>query len=175
MDDRLYIGADNGVSGAMAAIFNDRIIKVSLTPTVEMGTHRRLDCRGIVDWIYDCIPKLAQVTAHEDIRLVVEQAQKNPGFGCKTNYSQGASHGQWMAICELEELKHHYVNPKTWQSVVFKDFRGLAKKNTKGASIEAVKRNFPGQFKAFTFKNKYEQEAICDAICIALWAQRTCL
>lgn len=171
----LYVGADNGVSGAMAAIYEDQIVQVSLTPVVSMGSHRRLDCQGIIGWLETAggIKNFQRAIPTDEFVLVIEQAQKNPGFGCKTNYSQGVSHGQWMAICELQNLKHHYVNPKTWQSVVFKDFRGLAKGNTKGASVEAVKRNFPQWVKTHQFKNKAEQEAICDAICIALWAQRT--
>lgn len=171
--NRLYIGADNGVSGAMAAIHDDQILKVSFTPIVEIGTHRRLDAGGIVKWIDDAACRLNKRIPTDQITLTIEQAQKNPGFGTKTNYSQGVSHGQWMAIAELTYLKHHYVNPKTWQSVVFKDFRGIAKGNTKGAAIEAVKRNFPSQFKTLIFKNQAEREAICDAICIALWAQRS--
>lgn len=161
MTDAVIIGIDNGISGALIALDVSRnmVVHTSKTPLREIGKDRSIDQKELAGLIAKwCEP-------YSNAAIIFEQGQKFPGFGCKGNFSNGYSFGVVHTIAELSGLPYRIVNPQTWQKWAFQDMRGLKKGNTKGASYEYVKRNYPN------FQTTKSNDGVNDAICMGAYGR----
>lgn len=140
---KIYVGIDNNPSGAVAHLFPDhRQATVVDMPTFSLGG---LDCVDEVAlWERYIEPHMPNVF------VIFEQGQKNPLFGTKGNYTNGASFRAVHAMLRLMRVRHQLVNPKTWQKVMFKDVPlgqipkvGKDSKETKDASVYVARNLFP--------------------------------
>lgn len=154
----IYMGIDNGISGGFGVVNSEkRLISFGLIPTSKVGKETEIDLLKLKEII-----KMFGVTF-----VALEQGQKQPRFGCKGNYSAGYSYGRVSGMLETIQMPRVFLNPKTWQPVIFKDMRGYVsggKNDTKSLSIEYVKRQFAHE----SIKN----HNITDGICIAAYCAR---
>ena len=163
----IYIGIDNGISGALAALNKTTgALSAIVMPTVEVRKNNYIDDRAVRDWIL-----AFENAGQQRIYVVYEQGQKQPMFGCKTNFAQGYSFGVIATIMSQNNISCMAVNPKDWQKPIFTGIRGDAK-DTKGASIEFVRRTYPTFDMRPTARSKNPHDGIADSVCIATWAAR---
>ena len=156
-----YIGIDNGISGGWAVVDRDgNLGEYGLVPVRKIGDMKEIDLNELFELIRKSCPEAMPYT-NCDISIMLEQGQKQPIFGCKGNFANGYFFGRVSGALEVLNYKTSFVNPKTWQSILFKDIRGQAKGNTKGMSVEVCRRLFP--------KENIIDHNIADAVCIALY------
>lgn len=154
-----FMGIDNGISGAVGVIAPDGITVVP-TPVVKVGTSTRIDECGLAELI-----KL-----HPETFVTLEQGQKQPKFGCKGNFANGFNDGTIQTVLRLLKVPHRVVDPKMWQTDVFKGIRGL-RTTTKGASIEFCRRMFPDISLYRTPRCRTIDDNLADALCLAWWGK----
>jgi hypothetical protein len=166
---RSYIGIDNGASGGLAGIFSTGQVWVTPTKVLKLGAKggRILDIQGNLDWIAR-FAEVARESYGDAVFVAYEQGQKQPRFGCKGNYSTGASNEFWRVLLTLAKFAHTPVNPKSWQGLILKDIRG---DDTKVQAAQVVVQRFPAL--DLSEYNQEQRGGITDALCIALWAKET--
>lgn len=137
---KIYIGVDNGISGTIGIVGDD--IDPIFVPTpskveqnytkVKQDVHR-LDVKAFASL-------LSQFEA-KDVTVIMERPMINPGL-FKASISAARCFEAELAIIELLQLRHMYVDSKDWQKV-------LLPKGTKGsdelkkASLDIGNRLFP--------------------------------
>lgn len=160
----IYVGIDNGISGAVAILEMDGSVRVFLMPTIEFGE------KGT--FIDDLKLRALLTDGHElaALRVVQEWGQKQPKFGCKTNWAQGYHCGTITTLLRQNGIRATAVNPKEWQREMLRDFR-RAGEDTKVASICAAKHFFPA-VSLIPPRGRTEHNGISDALLMALWGKR---
>jgi hypothetical protein len=165
-----YIGIDNNPSGAVSHLLPDGTATVADMPTYSLGGKDYVDAAGL--WETHIRPHMP------DAMVIFEQGQKNPLFGTKGNYTNGASFAAVHAMLRLMKVRHQLVNPKTWQKVMFRDVSmGTApklkkdSKATKDASVYVCKNLFP-QINLVPPRCRNENDNWSDALLIAEYARR---
>ena len=155
---KYFVGIDNGVSGGFAVVDQEgNLGEYGLIPVKKIGDMKDIDLKEF----FNLLEYHAGIEVNSDVTVMLEQGQKQPLFGCKGNFANGYFFGRVSGALEILNFKHTFVNPKTWQAVIFKDIRGQAKGNTKGMSVEVCRRMFP--------KESIKDHNIADAVCIALY------
>lgn len=158
---KIYIGLDNGVSGTIGVVGDgiDPIFTVIPTKVEQNYTKTKQDVHRLDVRAFANI--LSQFDAR-DITILMERPMINPGL-FKSSISAARCFEAELAIIELLQLKHMYVDSKDWQKV-------LLPKGTKGsdelkkASLDIGNRLFP-QFA----DNKHKDR---DGILIAEYGRR---
>jgi hypothetical protein len=167
---KIYIGIDNGVTGAMAALDSDgAIIYLAPLPTTVVGKWTQLNTT-----IFRT--QLAELTRDRSAHVLVEPAQLfSPG--------KKALCSTWMCWGMLQAVLDGYpwepINPQRWQRVMFADHVRAVDQKTEGqqrkksASIIVAQRLYPRANLARTLKSKVPDSGLCDALLIATYARRT--
>lgn len=159
----VFIGIDNGFTGAIAALGPGQSLKFEPTAVIDLGREKLLDIdrnREIVRAFVDSLGlNKGQSFA------VYEQCQPNPLFGARNNFENGKNGEFWRFLLSSEQIPFTLVNPKDWQKVVFRGIRGT---DTKQMAELVRRQRFPQvSLKGYT---KPQIQGINDAIGIALWA-----
>lgn len=162
---KTYIGIDGGVTGAMAAVdLNDSwtFFPVSV---IDCGKDRKLDVFKNLAFI-DAAVELAG--GPENVMVVYERAKKNKLFGSKGNFLNGQNEEFWRVNLTRSRLAFCAVDPNTWQhdllvgTVIGDDTKAMAK--------VYLDQRYP-IVRLEAQYNRARQEAIRDAMCVALWAR----
>ena len=157
-----FVGIDGGSSGAFAASRDLVTWDVKLVATVWDRGHRLLDVAANLDY-------LKSLSLHEggpnELVVAYEQSRKNPKFGVKNAHVNGRNEEFWRVLLSMTEVPFLSVDPKTWQSVCFKDIPGT---DTKERAREYVTKRCPNTGWLDDY-NKAPREAIVDAMCITIW------
>lgn len=154
-----FVGIDNGVTGAVAILRPGREAEVLRVPTRKVGEDNRIDCRSLWSLLF----------ALGESKIVFEQGQKQPKWGCIGNFANGRSHGVVETVVELLKVPYRPVNPKDWQADVFKGIR-KADMDTKSAAKEFCRRTFPN-VSLVPPRCRTEDDNFADALCMAWWAK----
>lgn len=169
----IYIGIDNGVTGAIAIVPNyEGAPRWEKVPVEEIGTKETVDPAAT----WKLLKSVCETAKADQARVVVvfEQGQKQPKFGCKGNFSNGMNFGLvWslLAAASIEfGLTYHNVNPKTWQAVILKDLRG-ATLDTKAAAIAYCARTYP-LIPLIIGRCRNPHDGAADALCMADYGRR---
>lgn len=158
---KIYIGVDNGNSGAISIIYPTTAIWTCLMPTIKVGKET---------WIDDIVLRDILNAAGENKFVVFEQGQKQPKFGCKGNFSQGYSFGVVRTTIRQNGIPHTAVNPRDWQKAMHLGVRS-AGMDTGAASIEACRRLFP-DVSLVPPGCRVPHDGIADALLMAEWGRR---
>jgi hypothetical protein len=167
MSDRLFVGIDNGISGACAALdAAGQIVHLAPLPVRTVGRATMLDVTEFRD-------QLTKLTSGYRPHILVEAAQMfSPGK--KALASTWCCYGSLCAI--IEGYTWEPVNPQTWQREMFKGHvreAGAEKKGVKNsASVQVAKQLFPGIKLTRTEKSKTPDSGLADAILIAVYCRR---
>lgn len=134
----IYIGIDNGISGAITAYNSETLEVISIPmPIVSVqkakGNKNEYNIPEIIKWFsqFRDVAKIA----------VLEKAQPFPGQGAVSMFSIGRGLGIMEGILAAMEIPYTIVHPKTWQK---KMFEGMPQRDTKQSSILTACRLFPG-------------------------------
>ncbi len=167
----VYIGIDNGTSGAIAAIDESGVLDVVSMPIVVVGDSTFIDATVVKSWLL-----AFRSVSTTPLRVTFEQGSKQPKFGTKGNFANGYSFGVIKTILELGAndglLVFQCVNPRTWQKLIFQDLRGVGNGNTKGASIEICRRRWPS-VNLVPVRCRTVHDGWADALCMADYSART--
>ncbi len=165
----IYVGIDNGISGACAALRpGTGELSAILMPTREVGKDTHIDDGALAAWLLDLYPDRSRIF------VTYEQGQKQPKFGCKGNFAQGYSFGVIATLTSQLRLARMAVNPRDWQKTIFIGIRS-AGDDTKTASVEFCRRTYPYFDLRPTPRSRNPHNGISDAICIATWSARQSL
>jgi hypothetical protein len=160
----MKIGIDIGLSGGIAIIEGDKLT-VHTMPVISVRVRKKMrnqyDIQGIYSILKGCKGE-----------AVIERLRAQPFNGALSAFSMGAGQMLFKTLFTVLGIQYKEVEPRTWQSQVFKSLRiQYNKSTTKEASILSAKQLFPSvSFKA-TEKCRKDSDGLTDATCIAYWAK----
>ena len=148
------IGIDPGLSGAIAILKDNKVLKIFDMPVMSEGkkNKRQLNSAQLVDLIRE------NMSIEDEVAVVVEQVNAMPGQGVTSMFNFGQSFGILKGICSAMQLPMYFVRPARW-----KKYFGLIN-SEKDASRTKVIEMFP-YFSSQLSKKKDSNKA--DAILIA--------
>ena len=105
------IGIDPGLSGAIAVLENNKVIKIFDIPVMSdvKKNKRQLNSALLVNLLKENIQK------DEDVTVVVEQVNAMPGQGVTSMFNFGQTFGALKGICAALELPIFFVRPSKWK------------------------------------------------------------
>lgn len=163
---KIYIGIDNGISGAIACITLAGEVLCEPVLFRDLGKEKQLDVEGNAAVLHRMIAA-SSLPIHQAM-VVFEQAQITPKFGYKNCYTNGRNNEFWRVSLTKEKIPFCWVNPQTWQHALFKEIRG---DDTKEMADLVRRQRFPNlDLSSYT---RIQIGGINDAVCIALWARQT--
>ena len=161
----LYIGIDNGVSGALAMMAPDLETTLIPMPTRSELNYQKAG-KNITRLDFDAFRGILAVLKAKhgsEIRAVIENPFVNPGNFVATSTSLRCLEAQLIALEELG-ISRQYLGAKVWQKEFLPDVKG--RPALKKASLDIGTRQFPHL--ALVIKKQKD----ADAIFIAAYAQR---
>ena len=105
------IGIDPGLSGAIAVLDNNKVLKIYDMPVMSEGkkNKRQLNSAQLVNIIKENIEK------HEEINVVVEQVNAMPGQGVTSMFNFGQTFGAIKGVCAALNLPIFFIRPSKWK------------------------------------------------------------
>lgn len=161
--NKLYVGIDNGTSGAIGIVSDDSSIvkwfptpiKIELSYTKEKQNISRIDFPKLISFFEEQV-----LCYNTSVRVVMERPRVNPQQ-FKTTMSAMRSLEATLIAVEQLKIPFSYIDSKEWQKELLPS--GLKGKELKDGSKQVGKRLFP----SIDFG-----KADCDAILIAEYARR---
>ena len=105
------IGIDPGLSGAIAVLDNDKVLKIYDMPVMAEGkkNKRQLNSAQLVNIIKENIKN------HDEINVVVEQVNAMPGQGVTSMFNFGQTFGAIKGVCAALNLPIFFIRPSKWK------------------------------------------------------------
>ena len=105
------IGIDPGLSGAIAILENNKVLKVFEMPTMAEGkkNKKQLNSAQLVTLLQNNIIK------NEEVSVVVEQVNAMPGQGVTSMFNFGQTFGAIKGVCAALRLPIFFVRPSKWK------------------------------------------------------------
>ncbi len=105
------IGIDPGLSGAIAVLENNKVLRIFDMPVMPEGkkNKRQLNSAHLVKLLKDNILK------NEEISVVVEQVNAMPGQGVTSMFNFGQTFGAIKGVCAALGLPIFFVRPSKWK------------------------------------------------------------
>ena len=161
--NRVYIGIDNGGSGALVAIGAEGEFLWSLSmPTVKRGRSEVVDVTTLKNELYSF--------AMDKTATVVYEAPTKHAPGKLSLCSTHECYGAVRAILEILELRTHIItNPRTWQKEFWNTSSGY---DTKAEGLRVARMLWPKETFLRTPRCKTPDTGIVDAALIAEYGRR---
>ena len=159
----MYVGIDNGISGAVTVLNNDGSIVAWTTMAIQRARKgNEVDVMYLDAWL----DKWCPLSAYPIIYIIEE-----PG-GSKSAHAASGMAGSFHAVRAVLTLRHERwdrVTPRAWQKVMIP---GCKKGETKARALEAARRLWPAEKWLRTDKCTTPHDGGIDAALIAEWARR---
>lgn len=164
---KTYIGIDGGASGAIAALYPDSSWEAyPVAVACDEEGERRLSVPGNLRTLESIARRWG---GYDNIHVCYERCRKNPLFGTRNNFANGAYDEFWRVLLEARGIPGKPVFPRTWQdSCLGRSGEG----DTKQRAVAYIKARVENLEWLQNF-NKAQRVGIVDAMCIALWARDT--
>ena len=112
MPDRMYLGIDPGLSGAVAVLADDGALvafydTLTLTLRTSRGTRQEYDVPGLV--------ALLQPYTGPQTHVVLEESQAMPGQGTRSMFTGGLGFGVWLGMLGTMGLAYPRIRPHVWK------------------------------------------------------------
>jgi len=148
----IFIGADPGATGALAAIKEDRrIVALFDYPGDEI-----ILTRSVEELLLD--------HPNEDFFAALEKVGTRPGQSAQSVLKFGVNYGIWKGVLAGLHISYEIVTPQKWQKGV------IAKAEDKEPAMAAAGRMFPDAVIRGPRGGKIDGRA--DALLIADWCRR---
>ena len=158
----VYIGIDNGLDGAIAAIYHGtNAVVLEAMPTIKAGSKRLYDVNAVVK-------TLTHLSLDIYCFAVLEKAQAMPKQGVSSMFSLGTGYGIMQGVLAALGISYQIAHPRRWQSALCGDLPGT----TKERALAACKRLFPEIDLRATERARKPHKGIVDALLIAEYARR---
>jgi len=116
----IIFGVDPGVSGAICAFKNNKIIEVYEMPTMIDGKKNKRQVNGaevsniLIKEVHNS--KSLAIEDHENkAKVVVEHVTAMPGQGVTSMFNFGQSFGVIKGVCAALKMPIHFVRPMKWK------------------------------------------------------------
>ena len=105
------IGIDPGLSGAIAVMKNNKVLKIFEIPVMSEGkkNKRQLNSAQLAKLLKENIKN------GEEVSVVVEQVNAMPGQGVTSMFNFGQTFGAIKGICAALSLPIFFVRPSKWK------------------------------------------------------------
>ena len=105
------IGIDPGLSGAIAVMKNNKVLKIFEIPVMSEGkkNKRQLNSAQLVKLLKE------NIKDGEEVSVVVEQVNAMPGQGVTSMFNFGQTFGAIKGICAALSLPIFFVRPSKWK------------------------------------------------------------
>ena len=152
----IYVGIDPGLTGAVAVIYGEGVVRLFDCPTLKVGKRNQPDVARMADLIRD-------VCFGSVVLVGIERVHSMPGQGVASVFTFGFGAGVWHGILAALHLPYELVTPQAWKKVMMD---GMPKE--KDASRQRAQALFPD---AELHLVKHHGRA--DALLIAEYVRRT--
>lgn len=156
----IYIGIDNGLTGAAVALSQDsRILSKLPMPTRKKAKGNEVDAEALSAWLCTIYAECSTG--------IVSATLETPGKfakGVMAISSMWDSYGATRAVLECFHVRHHRIAPQKWQKVML---AGAKKGDTKPAALQRAKQLWPQESWLRTEKCRKPDEGLIDAALIA--------
>ncbi|MDR1133575.1 MAG: hypothetical protein LBL05_05395 [Synergistaceae bacterium] len=162
MANKISIGIDPGINGAIAAISAGSLEVLDLvdTPVITSEGKRLYDIGGMADAI-------RHMSLFGDAVVILEQAQAMPGQGVSSTFSTGRGFGIWEGVLSALGVPYRTVRPSVWVKKILAGTPGEGKARSLGFAM----RMFPGA--EITPKgSRKPRDGRGDALCLAYYGIR---
>ena len=105
------IGIDPGLSGAIAILENNKVLRIFDMPVMSEGkkNKRQINSALLVNILKD------NISNNEEISVVIEQVNAMPGQGVTSMFNFGQTFGAIKGICARLQLPIFFVRPSKWK------------------------------------------------------------
>ena len=105
------IGIDPGLSGAIAILKDNKVLKIFDMPVMSEGkkNKRQLNSAQLVDLIRE------NMSIEDEVAVVVEQVNAMPGQGVTSMFNFGQTFGAIKGVCAALKLPIFFVRPSKWK------------------------------------------------------------
>jgi hypothetical protein len=158
MNTNIYVGIDNGISGALAAIIDGGVLSMPM-PIQKARKGNEIDIEGVDEWITQLLP-LGRV------QIIVEE----PG-GSKSAQAAASMAGSFhalRALCVARAWRWHRITPQRWQKVMLP---GCKAGETKERALAAARALWPHKSWLATERCRVPHDGMVDAALIAEWGR----
>lgn len=154
----IYIGIDNGLSGALVALSDCPGPPVSkiVMPTRGKSSGNEVDAVAVRDWMLS-LGTIAQLS------VVIETPGKF-SKGVQAISSMWDSYGALRSLCEVVGIRHHRISPQAWQRSMLPN---CAKGDTKPAAKARAAQLWPRETWIPNTRSKKPHGGLIDAALIA--------
>ena len=123
------IGIDPGLSGAIAILENNKVLRIFDMPVMSEGkkNKRQINSALLVNILKD------NISNNEEISVVIEQVNAMPGQGVTSMFNFGQSFGVLKGICSALQLSMFFVRPAKW-----KKYHNLINSNKDSSRTKAI-------------------------------------
>ena len=174
MNQKAYIGADNGISGSYAflnpsgkGMRGNPSVSFHVTPVRKEQNYTKKKSQ-ISRVIFEDLDNMLEVwytlTVQSGLLALIERPYVNPQ-GLKATISAVRCLEATLIALERNHIAYQYIDSREWQKVMLpKGLKGTAE--LKAASLDIGIRLFPG------WKDHIERHKDADSLLIAEWARR---
>jgi hypothetical protein len=154
----IYIGIDNGLTGALVAISDHPgpPITKTIMPTRGKAKGNEVDAEKIWAWI-------GELACCDNVTVILETPGKHSP-GAQALCSMWDSYGAIRGVLECRRIRHHRITPQAWQKVMLV---GCKKGDTKPAALAKAKQLWPEESWLATPRSTKPHEGLIDAALIA--------
>jgi hypothetical protein len=151
----LYLGADPGLTGAIAAVNDDgRVELAESLPVMRDGKLAWIDATEL--------DRLVRALGNARIAGVwIERAQATPQMGVSSAFNYGVGFGSLIAVMQLRDWRIEFVTPAAWK-------RAFGLGSDKRASLDKARMLFP-----FVRLDRAKDHGLAEALLIAEYGRRT--
>lgn len=156
----MYIGIDNGISGALAAISpHGQMIEAIPMPSKRWRSRNEVDIRAVIAW-------LTQVTGGNLSNAVYVIEEPNNSRTPSTAYSVASSFHSLRGFFEAKRLTWHRITPQSWQKEVLGK---VPKGETKAYALQKALEIWPDERFLASPRCKKADAGIVDAALIGYY------
>lgn len=172
----IYIGIDNGLTGALVAISDHPGPPIAMIPMPLKAKAKgnEVDAGAVWNWLYhDCGWKLDQITViletpgKQGARFRGKDGEMRSG-GSLALCSMWDSFGAIRGVLESHGIRHHRIAPQTWQKAML---GSVEKGQTKPAALAKARQLWPYETWLATPRSTKPHEGMIDAALIAEFAR----
>lgn len=166
MNNKVYIGIDNGVSGSIGIIFPDKEALFIKTPTKKVFKYTKKK-QKVTRIDYTALVNILSVNITQEYKnncfILLERPMVNPGRFVATSSALRSLEATLIALEQLS-LPYQFIDSKEWQKELLP--KGAKGAELKTASLEVGSRLFPH------LKDLFSKQKDSDGMLIAEYAKR---
>lgn len=156
--NRIYIGIDNGVTGALAAVVDAGALYDHMPMPVQRSRKgNEIDVVAVDDWI-------TYVNSYDKSACLTFIVEEPAGHrNARTAMSMAGSFHAIRAMLEVTGRRWHRITPQSWQKVMIPGAKG----DTKQRALAKARQLWPHKTFLATAKSRVPSDGAVDAALMA--------